>query len=478
MRLSRYIQSKTVAPGMIGAYHPFGHEVTFLDSGGWDALERGEWARIPGTVLNDLAQRHFLVEDGFEDSVLDAFRPPEPEMAEMWMILVQSCNMACRYCVVEGNVEAPERRKFTAPKDPAAVLAAHSAKGATRSDVMSIETADAAIDTYARLLQRSRARHPRVTLYGGEPLLNKAVIRHAVPRLRALSYPAQECPEPVQILVITNGQIYDEHLTELFREHRVSVSVSLDGMKRHHDAARVNHAGDGTYDKAARSLRRYREAGLNVAVCTTIGTHNVDNLPEIADHFADAFGVPVEFQVPFDVPYTDNTYYSPMEEAAPKAMEAYSRLRARGMLEGLAARRLIQMARGTFHHRDCSAVGGQFVVAPDGMIGPCHSMVGEREDFEGNVRDGPVDPAGMPRFREWHRRQPVNMPECHGCAAIGICGGGCPYNAKIKSGSIWHKDPQQCGYMHYLIDWFLDDCWRRYQTPQRAEPAVPLHQLV
>jgi uncharacterized protein len=477
MHLSRYIQSKTVAPNVTGAYHPFGHEVTFLDEGGWQALERGDWSRLPRAVLADLRQRHFLVDEGFEETVLDYFRPPVPEIAEMWMILVQSCNMACRYCVVEGNVQAPERRRFSAPKDARAVLEKHSQSGAARSDVMSIETADAAIDTYSRLLQTSRARHPRVTLYGGEPLLNKPVIRHAVPRLRAISYPQQEAHEPVQILVITNGQIYDEELTELFRRHRVSVSVSLDGMKHHHDSARVNHNGGGTFDKATRSLRRYREAGLNTAVCTTIGTHNVDDLPEIADYFADEFGVPVEFQVPFDVPFANNSFYLEMEKAAPKAMEAYSRLRARGMLEGLAARRLIQMARGNFHHRDCSAVGGQFVVAPDGMVGPCHSMVGEREDFEGNVRDGNIDPKLMPRFQEWQRRQPVNMPECHGCSAIGICGGGCPYNAKIKSGSIWAKDPQQCGYMHYLIDWFLDDCWSRYGVVDMQAARAPLQML-
>lgn len=464
MHLSRYIQSKEVQPGIIGAYHPFGHEVTFLAGQTWSSLEAGRWTAVPGGVMADLVQRRFVVEEGFEERVLDGFQPQDAELAEMWLILVQSCNMACHYCVVEGNVEDPERRRFKSG-GPAEAAGAPRKPGAARSDVMSVEIAEAACATYARILQQSRARHPRVTIYGGEPLLNKPVIRRVLPLLRSISYPRQERPEPVQILLITNGQIYDEELTAEFRRHRVSVSVSLDGMKHHHDRARVNHAGNGTFDRAVASLRRYKAAGLNVAVCTTIGTHNVEDLPEIADFFADEFGVPVEFQVPFDVPYGNgNPFYLDMAKAAPKAMEAYTRLRARGMIEGLAARRLIQMARGVFHHRDCSAVGGQFVVAPDGMVGPCHSMVGERTDFEGDVRDPTLDPAAMPRFREWHRRQPVNMPECHGCSAIAICGGGCPYNALTKKGSIWAKDPQQCDYMHYLIDWFIDDCWTRYRA--------------
>jgi uncharacterized protein len=63
------------------------------------------------------------------------------------------------------------------------------------------------------------------------------------------------------------------------------------------------------------------------------------------------------------------------------------------------------------------------------------------------------------------------MSGCKGCSAIGICGGGCPYNALIKKDSIWEKDPQQCSYMHAFIDWFIDDCWRRYQKATRLHAA-------
>jgi uncharacterized protein len=472
MRLSRYIQTREVEPGVMGAYHPFGHEVTFLGADDWSALvANGDRAPLPRAVVCDLLERNFLVHEGFEEAALGACQPPRPRLAEMWLILVQSCNMACRYCVIEGNVKEVQRRAFAKSSTPED----------RRADVMSIELAEAACQAYERLLQRSRPAYPRVTIYGGEPLLNKAALRHVLPRLRAISFPDQTRPEPVQILVITNGQIYDEKLVEEFLRYRVSVSVSLDGMRQHHDRARINLAGNGTYDRATESLRRYKAAGLNVGICTTIGTHNYADLPEIADFFADELGVPFELQIPFDVRYGDgagNPFYVEMAEAAPKAMEAYRRLRARGMIEGLAARRLMQMARGIFHHRDCSAVGGQFVVAPDGAVGPCHSMVGERGDFAGDIRDPDLDPDRMPAFQKWHQRQPVNMPECHGCSAIGICGGGCPYNALIRSGSIWNKDPQQCGYMHYLIDWFIDDCWQRYkQATTRIEPSA-LAQLV
>ena len=504
MRLSRYLKSAAVDPGVVGVYSPFGHEFTFLPRRDWDALEAGDWGILPPAVLHDLRRRRFLVEEGFEDHILDEYRPGDEAIREMWLIMAQGCNMACQYCVVEGNVADPKRRAVgghhaatahdrpaaTAPAKPALptlpvlgqaptpTAAAPSAAGGRAEagrDMMSPEVAEAAVAKFERYLQESRPPFPRVTLYGGEPLLNPRTIRHVVPLIRRITFPGANRPEPVQILVITNGQIYNEGLTALFRENRVSVSVSLDGMRHHHDAQRVTHDGAGTFDKAVASLRRYQAAGLQVGICTTIGTHNAEDLPEIAAFFADEFAVPVEFQVPFNIPYAGgNQSYLPMVQAAPKAMRAYEILRERGLLEGLAGRRLTQIAQGIFHHRDCSAVGGQWVVAPDGMIGPCHSLVGERVNFGGDVRDDACHPQNQPQFREWWRRMPINMPDSHGCPAIAICGGGCPYNALIHRGSIWAKDPQQCDYMDFMLEWLIKDMWDRYRHRwPGADPRTP-----
>jgi uncharacterized protein len=394
---------------------------------------------------------------------------------------VQSCNLACQYCVVEGNVEDPTRRDYASADKPIQIRRSKDARPHVAppveepeaKDFMTPEVAEAAIQKYAQLIRKSRPTTPRVTFYGGEPLLNLPTIYHGVPLVRAIEFPGQAKPEPVQILVITNGQIYQPELTSFFKKYRVTISVSLDGLPEHHDAARVTKNGKGTYERAAESLRRYLDAGINCGICTTIGTHNYRDLPEIVDHFADQFGVPVELQVPFDIPFDGGSkYYLPMRDAAPFAMEAFERLRKRGLMEGLATRRLMQVARGVFHHRDCSAVGGQMVVAPDGMMGPCHSLVGERTYFEGDVRDPAANPLTMENFKEWHGRQPVRMKECHGCSAIGICGGGCPYNALVAKGSIWKKDPQQCDYMEYMIDWIIDDVWTRCETVEATRKPI------
>jgi len=461
VHLSSYVQSKKLEVGsaetIVGLYSPFGHQFCFVSTQGWQLIESGQFELLDSETLNTLKAKQFIVEDNFEDTILSRYLPPTEHIREMWLIIEQSCNMACQYCVTEGNVEDPSLRTPVSSKKKQASAGC----GSTSANTMNKEVALAAVHKFAGYLEKTKPIVPRVTLYGGEPLLNWPTIEAVVPAIRDIRYKGQIKERPVQVLVITNGQICRDSIIEFFSRHQVSVSVSLDGLQHHHDSQRITLSGKGTFQRAAESLRRYKAAGLNVGICTTVGQHNYQDLPQIAEFFADEFAIPVELQVPFDIPFNGGNQSSvAMVDAAPYAVEAYERLRQRGLLEGLMGRRMMQVNSGTFHHRDCSAVGGQIVVAPDGSIGPCHAFSGQRKFFSGNVLED-FNPWDNLAFHEWSRRQPVNMQDCHGCSAIGICGGGCPYNAHIATGSIWGKDPQQCAYMHYLIDWMIEDIWNQ-----------------
>ena len=466
MRLSNYLQSRPLLDDVVGIYSPFGHEFAYVSAADWADLAAGRLERLNPSVLSGLVTQRIVVEDGFEDVILNDYLPPQEHIREMWLVVEQACNMGCQYCVTEGNVRDPSRRvvekRDAGTKTP---------EGHRRRDTMRVEVALAAVAKFGDYLRDSRPSFPRVTLYGGEPLLNWPTVKAAIPAIRSLSYPGQLRDKPVQALVITNGLIIREEIVEFFAEHDVAVSVSIDGQ-HHHDSQRVSLSGKGTFERTSKALRQYKDAGLNVGICTTVGTHNFRDLPEIVDFFATEFNCAVELQVPFEIPFNGgNRTNVRMVDAAPYAMAAFERLRERGLLEGLAGRRLHQVARGKFHHRDCSAVGGQVVVAADGSVGPCHALAGERTFFGGNVLDENSHPWDNPAFHEWSRRQPVNMPGCHGCSAIAVCGGGCPYNAHTVKGSIWEKDPQQCSYMHYLVDWLIEDVWKNGRPRVNALPC-------
>ena len=57
------------------------------------------------------------------------------------------------------------------------------------------------------------------------------------------------------------------------------------------------------------------------------------------------------------------------------------------------------------------------------------------------------------------------MPKCYECEALGICGGGCPANAKIVDGSIWEVDRRFCVHSKMTLEWLI---WDQYSQMQKS----------
>jgi uncharacterized protein len=473
LRRSIYVKAHPVEDSTIGLYTPFGHEVTFLPEPQWQAVQEGRFAEVPDHVMRDLVARNFVVPENYDAHALDSYAiPPMPGFVSLWLLIVKSCNMACRYCVVD----AEEQTKIVAKEAKAARQAASDAPSlanfmpakASNNGRMTPEVAEAAIEMFRKSLARHRAPMAKTTIYGGEPMLNRPLLHHVVPILRNLDWPGRQ--NPLQILCFTNGLVYDEAVTELFKEYGIGVGMSLDGLKAHHDGARPGVNGGETFERVVESYWKYKNAGLSVGISCTIGKHNKDDLDEIVRYFVEELQAPsVQLQTPIQSPANDNPLYVTMREAANASWAAFARLRDAGVEEGLAMRRISRFTSGDFHHRDCFAVGGELAVSPDGTIGPCHNAsIGAERYFQGNVLDEKLDPERHPNFIEWHARMPVNMPGCHGCSGIGLCGGGCPYNAYLTRGSIWEKDPHQCGYMDRFIELLIEEVWALYTASRNG----------
>ncbi len=437
IRLSHQLHVSELAPGWKGVYSPFGHRVAFVFHEAWEALTRREFHRVSPQMLEYLVENNILVEQGFEERWLRENLPSyQVGFNSMYLVVTQGCNFGCKYCAVVENIDSSERLK----------------------EKMSPETGKKAVEFFARELRISNPPDARVTFYGGEPMLNKELIFELVPRIKEISYPGQT--QDVEVVMITNGYLYDPNLTELFKEYGVGVCLSLDGTRRHQDATRVTRDGRlPTFNRVVENFRRYRDAGLSMGVSTALGSHNVRDLKEISLFYAELGAHFVEFQIPYQVANESNLFWVSTTELTGYLMDAYETLRTHNIVEGTTYRRLKDFATGRIHTRDCGANGNQLVVAPDGSIGPCHSLVGTRKFFEGNVRE-PCNPRKMKNFTEWAARFPLNMAICKGCPYISLCGGGCTYNSYISTGTIWNKDPQVCEYMKGMVDWILKDLWK------------------
>ncbi len=53
------------------------------------------------------------------------------------------------------------------------------------------------------------------------------------------------------------------------------------------------------------------------------------------------------------------------------------------------------------------------------------------------------------------------MEKCCYCPALGICGGGCGFNAFVRHGSIHEIDDTFCSHSLYTLEWLIWDLYEQ-----------------
>lgn len=136
-------------------------------------------------------------------------------LAAMELNLTFNCNLTCEYCFVHNK--NPEER-------------------------MSFATAAKAIDV---LFEHA---YPKVTitLFGGEPLMEFALIEKIVPYAMEK---ARQTGVGVEWAITTNGTLITEEILRFFARHQIMLLLSIDGGPKSHDRYRRTKSGEGTWQR-------------------------------------------------------------------------------------------------------------------------------------------------------------------------------------------------------------------------------------
>lgn len=450
LRWSRFAHSFQ-KDGVTALFHSLTHQVLYFPTGLPVPVIGGESIAsdiLTADIIQKLVGKGFLVSSKYEEQgVLDQIREQflaAPSYGILYLLLTDACNLRCEYCVIEGTM--PPGHTFTS---------------------MSEEVAFRGIDLFVQLWSCSTSmvsqdkRSATIIFYGGEPLMNKKVFLAAVNRIGDMKKQGL-LPARARISLITNGTILDDDLMRCFLEHDVSVSFSIDGPQEIHDANRVTVDGNGTFKQAKKSLMRCKEVGVNVSISCTISPANIDNLPQIMEWFVDELGVTgMGLNLLLDRPgylRMDPLEYAVL--ATRQIIKGYEVARRRGIYEDRMMRKIEAFVLKKLHLVDCGGCGGQIVVTPDGLIGPCHMYMPTRKHFPTTVWDADYDFFGSDLFLKWTRRSPINMPGCWDCPALGSCGGGCLYNADMRCSNMWQPDPGFCIHSKMILEWLIWDLFK------------------
>ncbi len=373
------------------------------------------------------------------------FRQEHGRIRVMVLHLTGHCNLACRYCFVDGG-KVPGYDHV----------------------MMREETAQAAINRFAEALRsvpltedRDVAQAPAVVFYGGEPLLNLAVFRSTLEYIAELKS-SGALPASFSKVLITNGTCITPEVAEVIAQHYVSVSLSMDGPRHIHDANRLKHDGRGSFDQVMRGYHNLRIAGVRPSIACVVSPDSVEHIDEILRFFVEDLGVKAIGMnhvsiLPENGYHYDESYEVQFAEAVIRGQELI--LEYGDVYERRMSQKLNKFLDRKIVRADCTGCGEQVAVGPTGQVNVCQGYVGNPGKHDvGDVHDPRLDLNRSRAVREWVGRSPLTMDSCRGCISLSVCGGGCPRNAESLHGSIWEVDSAFCHFSRRSTAWMI---WKK-----------------
>ncbi len=207
--------------------------------------------------------------------------------------IASRCNLNCSYCFMYnlGDNTYKNQPKF-----------------------MDVNMIDSILEKTASYIIANNQKRFSFIFHGGEPLLmDKEFFRIFVTKANKIKEQLQDVS--FYYLTQTNGVLIDEAWCELFNELKIYPSVSVDGTKMAHDMYRLDHKGNGSYDKVFKGVATLKEkTGIADIVCVI--NVNEDPLATYAS-FKEMGAVAVNYLIP---DYThDNFPFDSTGEKTPMA---------------------------------------------------------------------------------------------------------------------------------------------------------------
>ena len=282
----------------------------------------------------------------------------------------------------------------------------------------------------------------QITFYGGEPSINKELLKQAIPYARKVFN-----DEYTSIVVNTNLTIYDEELFEIYKANDIEVQVSIDGKKEQHDLHRKKRDGTGSFEIVLENILKLKKLGVRVVPMITASDANVDNFSDILCDIiekldVDDFGVNILITNSYSI---DKSY--PLKLAR-EMIKAYKRIGKKvfdysfvELYEGILG------ISKDITKNSCGS-GRKITVFPNGKVFSCQALEKHPKNYMGNLTD---DFINSENWNYWRKRNKFLNENCLNCEVIGSCGGGCAMGSYNKNKTIYDVDYNQCEYAKVLF---------------------------
>ena len=173
--------------------------------------------------------------------------------------LSNNCNLRCIYCYRSGFL---------------------------RQEQMSLQTAKDVLEWIVQLDKRvtTRGEELNVIFFGGEPLLNKDVLRYLITNL-----PDRIINSQLRFGISTNGTLIDCEVASLLKEHNARVQISIDGNSVTHNSQRPFANGYGSYDQIICNLKHFDLKYQRIIARVTVSKRNLEFYDQLIHLYKEGF---------------------------------------------------------------------------------------------------------------------------------------------------------------------------------------------
>lgn len=398
--------------GSIVGFHAGNLEVANLDAQMWPLLDNAAFDGNSNDVLTEMKAE--LEEWNASQSPSAKSGQTPAGIRSLTINVAQVCNLACTYCAAGGDgtygsrIKKPELDRV---REQLSMLLAKVPAHSGESFVL--------------------------TFLGGEPLLVPELIE-AIARDAKLLIAGRGIR--LRFDIVTNGTLVTPEIAEMLACLGAHVTVSIDGAPEDHDRARVTKSGAGSSAavlKGLEELIKVRDRLDSLTAGAVLGKHNL----KVVEAYQFLSRLPfdtIKFDFAADV---DDAEAS--REFARQMLEVADLAWSRGGEKEL---RRLAVFNHLFHtlndqiriENHCLAGKSHLQLDTEGRFTACQWFIGEKDEEVG--RDLEISESKLQAFEE----PLISKHGCGSCWARHLCGGGCMFVNKLKTGNKHKVDAAFC----------------------------------
>lgn len=274
-------------------------------------------------------------------------------------------------------------------------------------------------------LRRRKYTSLRLVLFGGEPLICKDVCISLASSLQNIISSANMS---FHTQIITNGILLDESIIHsLIIPFNMRVQLTIDGKRETHDAKRVFHTGQGTYDLIKDKILLLNRLGCKELIDLRINVdkNNVNEFSDVYKEFMNLCGY---------------IYPGLLRPIGGNACNAESCIEDNDYTLHIRPQLYLQMGsnagRNSFGKKKPCGFNrsNSYIITPSLDVYKCENLVGQKRYSIGTLSIS----GELLKNSEYYKQltwSPFDFRKCIDCKLLPACASECPFQGLIENGT-------------------------------------------